>query len=165
MGIKRYFMQSVKLNNGLKMPSIGLGTYPMNGRQLVSAVRMAVELGYKRIDTASAYENEHGLGRALKRVHPRSLASNLFLTTKLSNEAQRQGDVRAALAGSLQRLGVERVDLYLLHWPQPDAFWESWRQMEEIYREGLVGAIGVCNFHTSHLDRLLEVATVIPAVN
>lgn len=157
-------MQTIRLNNGVEMPMLGLGTYPMNGPRLAWTVAKALAAGYDRFDTASAYGNERWLGRGLRMARPWRPSRPIFLTTKLSNDEQR-GDVRAALAGSLRRLGVERVDLYLLHWPQPDTFVDAWRQMEALYREGLARAIGVCNFHSHHLDRLLENAAVVPAVN
>lgn len=143
---------------------LGLGTYPMNGPRLAWTVAKARAAGYARFDTASAYGNERWLGRGLSLARPWMPSRPIFLTTKLSNDEQR-GDVRAALTGSLRRLGVAQVDLYLLHWPQPDTFLDAWRQMENLYREGLARAIGVCNFHSHHLDRLLEIAAVVPAVN
>jgi diketogulonate reductase-like aldo/keto reductase/polysaccharide pyruvyl transferase WcaK-like protein len=158
-------MPCVRLNTGADMPLVGLGTYPMRGLPLGAAVVRALRAGYRRFDTASAYGNERGLGMALKTAPWRASREPLFLTTKLSNREQREGTVRAALAGSLRRLGVPRVDLYLMHWPLPDTFTDSWRQMEELFHEGAVGAIGVCNCHPHHLDRLLRGASVVPAVN
>jgi diketogulonate reductase-like aldo/keto reductase/polysaccharide pyruvyl transferase WcaK-like protein len=157
-------METVTLNNGVAMPMVGLGTYPMNGPRLAVAVAKALAAGYERFDSASAYGNEAWLGRALALCRPLAGGRRLFLATKLGNADQR-GDVRAALQSSLRRLRVPQVDLYLLHWPQPDTYLDAWRQMERLYHEGLARAIGVCNFHPHHLDRLLEMATVVPAVN
>jgi diketogulonate reductase-like aldo/keto reductase len=158
-------MPCVRLNTGADMPLVGLGTYPMSGFPLAAAAVQALRAGYRRFDTASAYGNERGLGMALKTAPRLAVGEPLFLTTKLSNREQREGTVRAALAGSLRRLGVPRVDLYLMHWPLPDRITDCWRQMEELFHEGAVGAIGVCNCHPHHLDRLLRGASVVPAVN
>lgn len=144
---------------------LGLGTYPMNRWTLVRAVLYARSLGYVRFDTASAYQNERWLGRALKVARVLGGNRRLFVTTKLSNGDQREGDVRLALEKSMSRLGLEKPDLYLMHWPNPETYLTCWRQMEDLYREGRVGAIGVCNFHPHHLDRLLKIATVVPAIN
>lgn len=158
-------MKKVKLNNGLEMPMIGLGTFPMKRLELFKAVYCALRSGYTSFDTASAYANEAWLGISLKLLGLMGLGKSLFLTTKLSNTEQRHGDVRAALLKSLRRLKVDCVDLYLMHWPNPDTYIDCWKQMEELYDEGLVKAIGVCNFHQHHLECLLEKSTVTPAVN
>ena len=150
----------VELNNGVKMPLLGLGTWPMK-RVLYKVVPLALYAGCRSIDTSSAYGNEHYLGRAL-RLFPRK---SFFLTSKLSNSAQRTGDVRGALLKSLTALKTGYLDLYLMHWPNPETYLDCWLQMEELYKEGLVKAIGVCNFHEHHFEKLLEVATVIPMIN
>ena len=142
---------------------IGMGTFPMNRLKLALIVRKAVNVGYCSFDTAAAYGNEKWLGRGIQ-FCGRSRAE-LFITTKLSNRSQRTGDVRTALQNSMSRLGLKYLDLYLMHWPNPETYLESWKQMEALYREGLVRAIGVCNFHEHHLERLLEIADVVPAVN
>jgi diketogulonate reductase-like aldo/keto reductase len=151
------------LNNGVKLPLIGMGTYPLNGLRLAWLVRRATAMGYRGFDTASAYGNERWLGRGLRLSLKKR--EDYFVTSKLSNTEQRAGDVRRACTDSLARLGLKSLDLYLMHWPNPDTFRSCWRQMEQLYREGLVRAIGVCNFHAHHLQQLLEVASVIPAVN
>lgn len=157
-------MQYITLNNGLKMPMIGIGTYPLNGISLIKSVVNAYKSGYTNFETSAAYFNEECLGVSLELI--KSLgAQNIFVTTKLSNSAQREGNAREALLNSMRKLRVKQVDLYLMHWPYPEKYLDSWKQMEALYKEGLVKAIGVCNFHEHHLDKLSEVAEVIPAVN
>jgi diketogulonate reductase-like aldo/keto reductase len=153
----------IKLNNGVEMPFIGLGTFPMNGLNLALIIRKAVKMGYRSFDTASAYGNEKWLGRGIRICGKRR--SDLFITTKLSNHDQRIGDVKAAFQNSMLRLGMKYLDLYLMHWPNPETYLNSWKQMEALYKEGLVRAIGVSNFHRHHLERLLEIADVIPVIN
>jgi methylglyoxal/glyoxal reductase len=156
-------ISKITLNNGVEMPWVGMGTWPLNGLKLALLVRKAVRLGYRSFDLASAYGNEKWLGRGVKICSQRR--ADLFITTKLSNAEQRRGDVRTACQNSLSRLGLKYLDLYLMHWPVPGLYTSSWKQMEALYREGLVTAIGVCNFHQHHLSELLQVADVIPAVN
>ena len=153
----------ITLNNGVEMPLVGMGTWPLNGWPLAVLVRKAVKLGYRSFDLASAYGNEKWFGRGLKICWKRR--SKLFITTKLSNTDQGHGDVRVAFQNSLMKLGMKYLDLYLIHWPVPDVFVSSWKQMEVLYKEGLVRAIGVCNFHQHHLETLLNAADVVPAVN
>jgi len=156
-------MNSIRLNNGTEMPVLGMGTYPLKGFKFARLVRKAVGLGYRSFDLASAYGNERWFGRVLRFCGERR--NNLFITTKLSNRAQWVGDVRAAFQDSLKKLGIKYLDLYLMHWPVPDMYESSWKQMEVLYKEGLVRAIGVCNFHEHHLKKLLENCDVIPAIN
>ena len=145
------------------MPSLGMGTYPLNGFRLALLIRHAVKAGYRSFDTASAYHNEQWLGRGVRICgKPRV---DLFITTKLSNAAQRRGDIRAAFDKSRALLGMEYVDLYLIHWPVPDLYVSSWKQMELLHKDGLARSIGVCNCHRHHLELLLKSAQVIPAVN
>ena len=156
-------MEKIKLNNGLKIPAIGIGTFPMNRFTIFRVINQALYLGYRKIDTASAYSNESWIGRALK--FNLIKRKNVFITTKLSNSDQRIGNIDEALNKSLKKLGVKYVDLYLMHWPNPDTFIKSWIEMEKLYKKGLVKGIGVCNFHEHHLEKLLKVATVVPAIN
>ncbi|MCI5123091.1 MAG: aldo/keto reductase, partial [Candidatus Electrothrix sp. AR5] len=158
-------MINVKLNNSLTIPIIGLGTFPMKSFELFKAVYYALRSGYTHFDTASAYGNERALGFSLNALKLFGLTEQRFITTKLSNNDQKQGDVRKSLLRSMSRLNVKNVDLYLMHWPYPETYLDSWKQMEGLYQEGLVKAIGVCNFHQHHLEQLLEIATVFPAVN
>jgi diketogulonate reductase-like aldo/keto reductase len=154
---------NITLNNGVEMPWIGMGTWPLNGWRFALLVRKAVKYGYHSFDLASAYGNETWFGRGLKICGQKR--ADLFITTKLSNTDQRTKDVRTAFCNSLARLGLQYLDLYLMHWPVPDLFVSSWKQMEVLYKEGLVRAIGVCNFHQHHLEELLKTADVTPAVN
>jgi diketogulonate reductase-like aldo/keto reductase len=156
-------MNALILDNGVEMPWIGMGTYPLNGLKLALLVRKAVQLGYRSFDSASAYGNETWLGRGLRFCGVER--TQLFVTTKLSNGEQRVGNVKQALHNSLKRLGFKYADLYLMHWPNPDTYVNCWKEMEQLYRDGLVRAIGVCNFHAHHLVRLLESASIVPSVN
>lgn len=156
-------MKKIKFNNGAEMPLLGIGTWPMKGLTLLKAITYAFKSGYEKIDTASAYGNERWLGLSLKLNFKRR--KDIFITTKLSNSSQRKGDIRGAVNDSLKRLGVKYVDLYLMHWPNPDTFIESWKEMEKLYEEGLVKSIGVCNFHEHHLEELLKEAKIIPVIN
>ncbi|GAI76601.1 unnamed protein product [marine sediment metagenome] len=156
-------MDNITLNNGVEMPLVGMGTYPLKGLKLARLVRKAVKLEYCSFDLAPAYGNEKWFGRGLRFCGKHR--KELFVTTKLSNRAQREGDVREAFQDSLKKLGIKYLDLYLMHWPVPDLYASSWKQMEVLYKEGLVRAIGVCNFHQHHLKKLLDIADIIPAVN
>lgn len=156
-------MNNITLNNGIEMPLVGMGTFPLKGLKLALLVRKAVKLGYCSFDLASAYGNEKWFGHGMKFCGKHR--SELFITTKLSNTDQRCGDIRYAFQNSLTRLGIKYLDLYLMHWPVPNLYLLSWKQMEVLYKEGLVRAIGVCNFHQHHLKNLLDIADVIPAVN
>ena len=157
-------MKYLRLNNNLEMPIIGIGTFPLKGVSLIKTVLNAYRCGYTSIDTSAAYFNEECLGVAIKRIISFG-ETPPFITTKLSNTSQRESNVREGFLNSLKRLGLKKIDLYLMHWPYPEKYLESWVQMENLYKEGLIGAIGVCNFHQHHLERLLEVAEVVPAIN
>lgn len=157
-------MQYVTLNNSIKMPIIGIGTYPLNGFSLIRTIVNAYLAGYMSFETSAAYFNEKSLGISLKIIKLLG-AKDIFITTKLNNTAQRNGNIREALLSSMKKLGVKKIDLYLMHWPYPEKYLDSWKEMELLYKEGLVKAIGVCNFHEHHLEKLLEIAEVIPAVN
>lgn len=154
---------TITLNDGNQIPQLGFGTWQISPEDVVGSVRTALETGYRHIDTAAIYGNEEGVGRAItEQGLPRQ---DLFVTTKLWNE--RHGDARAALGESLERLGLDHVDLFLIHWPVPtqDRYLEAWQAMEELQREGLTRSIGVSNFEPEHLQRLFDEATVRPAVN
>jgi len=154
----------VDLNNGFCYPQMGAGTFPLKGYSLLKAMYYAYKNGCISFDTSPAYGNERWIGIGVK-VLKLLGAKRIYVTTKLSNSAQRSGDVRGEFNSSLKRLGVTYIDLYLMHWPNPETYVEAWLEMEKIYKEGHAGAIGVCNFHEHHLDKILEVATVVPAVN
>ena len=144
---------SVVLNNGVRMPWFGLGVWQMEPRETESHVKTAVRLGYRSIDTAKIYQNEHAVGRAVRTCGvPRD---QLFVTTKVWNDDMRAGRVEDAFDEALQRLGLDYVDLFLLHWPVPGKRLESWRALERIHSEGRARAIGVSNFMVHHLDELI----------
>ncbi|UOQ86684.1 aldo/keto reductase [Gracilibacillus salinarum] len=153
-----------KLNNGTEIPAIGLGVYKAEaGEEVYQAVKSALELGYRHIDTASLYGNEEGVGQAIKDSDvPRE---EIFVTTKVWNDEQGYEKTKAAFTHSLERLQMDYVDLYLVHWPVPGKFKETYQALEEIYRDGKAKAIGVSNFEPHHLEELLETAEVKPVVN
>lgn len=155
---------TVRLASGAKMPLLGLGTYrAAEGPAVERAVTTALRLGYRSIDTASLYGNEASIGRALRTGGvPRT---EVFLATKVWNDEQGYSDTLQALRRSLDRLGTDYVDLYLVHWPVPRYIAQTWRAMEELHRTGKAKAIGVCNFFVHHLDALAEFAEVAPMVN
>jgi diketogulonate reductase-like aldo/keto reductase len=152
------------LNNGLEMPWLGFGVFKISdGQEVEQAVRYALKVGYRSIDTATVYRNERGVGKAIRESGiPRE---DIFLTTKVWNNDQREKRTLAAFEQSLQRLGTEYVDLYLVHWPVKDCYQETWRVMEEIYQSGRAKAIGVSNFMIHHLKDILSDSQIVPAVN
>lgn len=155
---------TVTLNNGVEIPQLGFGLFNVaSGAEVEEAVSTALEIGYRHIDTATIYRNEEGVGRAV--AASGIDRTQLFITTKLWNDAQGYEATIEALDASLGRLGMDYVDLYLVHWPKPDLTSDTWRAMEELYAAGTARAIGISNFFTHHLDQLLEVATVTPAIN
>ena len=152
----------VTLNNGVEMPIFGLGVYKSEG-DTVPAVQAAIKNGYRLIDTAAFYFNEKEVGEAVRTCGvPRE---ELFVTTKLWNDMQREGRQREAFESSLKELGLEYVDLYLIHWPVPEKIHETWKILEKLYEEGLVKAIGVSNFLEHHLEKLSVKANIAPAVD
>lgn len=158
--------ESVTLANGTKMPLLGLGTWQSaEGQTVKQAVRWAIEAGYRHIDTAAIYQNERGVGEA---VRESGIArGELFITTKAWNDAQRAGKdaVRRAFDDSLAKLNMDYVDLYLVHWPVKGRYIETWQVMEEIYASGRARAIGVSNFMVHHLKDLLPHCKIKPMVN
>lgn len=155
----------IELNDGHRIPQIGLGTWPLDDKQVAAAVVEAVEAGYRHIDTAVRYGNETGVGNG---VRSSGLdRSELFITTKLDGEFQGQDRAVAGLDGSLKRLGLDYVDLLLIHWPLPrrDEFISTWKTFERLQADGKVRSIGVSNFKPAHLERLITACDVVPAVN
>ena len=155
----------IELNDGHRIPQIGLGTWPLDDTQAAAAVVQAVEAGYRHIDTAVKYGNETGVGDG---VRASGLdRSELFITTKLDGEFQGQDRAVAGLEGALKRLGLDYVDLLLIHWPLPrrDEFISTWKTFERLQAEGKVRSIGVSNFKPAHLERLMDACDVVPAVN
>jgi diketogulonate reductase-like aldo/keto reductase len=161
----RFTLQStVKLNNGITMPLLGLGVYLMRpGKVTYEAVKTALEIGYRLVDTASIYRNEEDVGRAVRDSNiPRE---EVFITTKLWNDDHGYDRALRAFDASLKRLGVGFIDLYLIHFPVLDLRKESWRALEKILESGRVRAIGVSNYTVRHLRDLLGRSGTIPAVN
>lgn len=156
---------SVVLNNGLKVPQLGFGVFKIAPDETFAAVSEALGLGYRHIDTAAMYGNERGVGEAIRRSGlPRD---EVFVTTKLRTARYRREDVAAGFEQSLAELGLDFVDLYLVHWPLPTVcdFVDTWRGVEDVYRTGRARAIGVSNFEPDHLTRVLSETETIPAVN
>jgi 2,5-diketo-D-gluconate reductase A len=156
---------TVTLPHGATMPQLGLGTWPMSSAEAERAVPTAIEAGYRLVDTAYAYGNEDGVGKGLRAGGvPRE---ELFVTTKLNAEWHGVREVREAFVDSTRKLGVEYLDLYLIHWPNPrqDRYVDAWRGLCRLLDEELVRAIGVSNFKPAHLERLLESTGVAPDVN
>jgi 2,5-diketo-D-gluconate reductase A len=156
---------TIPMNTGAAVPQLGLGTARVTGQdEIRRIVATAFEVGYRHVDTAASYDNEVGVGRGLADSGlPRD---EYFVTTKLRG-AQQGGDTQKALEESLERLGLDHVDLFLIHWPLPriDRYVESWNVMEELAADGLTRAIGVSNFLPEHLDRLAAASSTVPAVN
>ena len=167
-------MKSYNLNNGVSIPVLGFGTWKAeNGEVAYQAVLEALKAGYRHIDTAAIYKNEESVGRAIRDSGiPRQ---EIFVTTKLWNTNHSYDEARQAFEESMEKLGLDYLDLYLIHWPNPKPLRENgewktrnaevWRAMEDLYQEGKIRAIGVSNFLPHHLDTLLETARIIPAVN
>lgn len=155
----------IELNDGHRIPQIGLGTWPLDDKQVAAAVVDAVEAGYRHIDTAVKYGNEKGVGNGIRSSGLDR--SGLFVTTKLDGEFQGQDRAVAGLDGSLKRLGLDYVDLLLIHWPLPrrDEFISTWKTFERLQADGKARSIGVSNFKPAHLERLMSATDVVPAVN
>ncbi|MEU3497526.1 aldo/keto reductase [Kitasatospora cineracea] len=156
---------TVTLNNGIEMPQLGFGVFQVPDEETTAAVATALEAGYRSIDTAAVYGNERGVGKALAASGlPRG---ELFVTTKLWNADQGHDATLRAFDASLDRLGLEYVDLYLIHWPTParDLYADSWRAIGKLAAEGRIRAAGVSNFRPAHLTRLIEAGGLVPAVN
>ena len=156
----------VTLNNGKKMPLFGLGVYQSPRNETVSAVKQAISQGYRLIDTAAIYENEREVGQAIKESGVKR--EELFITTKLWLTDFGFDEAFKAYDASLKKLGLDYVDLYLLHWPMP-MHWEvtldAWNALIALYNQGRIGSIGVSNFEPEMIERLIEAGSVVPAVN
>jgi 2,5-diketo-D-gluconate reductase A len=155
----------IRLNNGVEIPQFGFGVFQIEPGEVVTAVRTALDAGYRHIDTAQMYGNEEGVGQAIRESGvPRE---ELFVTTKLDNDRHGHDEAATALDESLRRLGLDHVDLYLIHWPRPaqDRYVDTWRGFEKLAAEGRARAIGVSNFQIPHLERLAAETGTVPAVN
>lgn len=152
------------LNNGVKMPWFGLGVFKVEeGPELVNAVKTAIQHGYRSIDTAAIYENEEGVGQGIKESG--IVREDLFVTSKVWNADLGYESTLAAYQTSLDKLGLDYLDLYLIHWPVAGKYKEAWRALETLYKEGRVRAIGVSNFQVHHLEDLMKDAEIKPMVN
>ncbi len=156
---------TLELNNGVRIPQLGFGVFPIPPEETAQAVRTALETGYRHIDTAQMYRNEAGVGAGI--AESGCAREDVFVTTKLANDAHGHDNAITALEGSLRRFGFDYVDLYLIHWPLPhkDNYVRTWLGFEDILRAGKARAIGVSNFQPAHLDRLAEETGTVPAVN
>lgn len=155
---------TVELRNGSKMPYLGLGVYLADdGQEVINAVKWAIEAGYRHVDTAAAYENEEGVGQGISESG--IARDSIWVTSKVWNSDQGYDNTLKACQDSLDRLGMEYLDLYLIHWPVEGLYKETWKAMERLYQDGKVRAIGVSNFLEHHLRDLLDTAEVAPMVN
>ncbi|SEC82096.1 aldo/keto reductase [Streptomyces melanosporofaciens] len=155
----------ITLNNGVRMPQLGFGVWQIPDDEAQVAVRTALDAGYRSIDTAAIYGNEEGTGKGL--AASGIARDELFVTTKLQNADQGYDSTLRAFDASLTRLGLEYVDLYLIHWPLPgvDKYVDTWKAFEKIYSEGRAKAIGLSNFHAAHTQRLLSETSITPVID
>ena len=158
---------TVRLNNGVEIPQLGFGVFLVKPEECVEAVTQALEVGYRHIDTAQMYGNEKEVGEAIAASGiPRD---ELYITSKLDNAHHRPDDARRTFEESLDRLGLERIDLFLIHWPLPTRYdgdyVSTWHTLAEFVQEGRARSVGVSNFQPAHLDRIIEETGVTPAVN
>lgn len=156
----------ITLSNGIVIPQLGLGVLKMtDGEEVESSVLKALEVGYRAIDTAAGYGNEAGVGSALKKSGLKR--DEYFITTKLANVDQGYDSTLKAFDKSLELLGLDYLDLYLIHWPQPmyDQYVDCWKAFEKIYADKRVRAIGICNFEPVHLEKLFNETSIVPVIN
>ena len=157
-------MEYQELNNGVKIPVVGLGVFRMNNeKETYNSVRKAIELGYRHIDTAMIYENESFVGKAIRESGVNR--EDIFVTTKLWNEDIVNGNAQKAFEASLKKLGLDYVDLYLVHWPIKDKYVSVWKEMEKIAQTGKARAVGVSNYLETHLQEIIDLHSLVPAVN
>ncbi|MGF0468139.1 aldo/keto reductase [Lysinibacillus fusiformis] len=162
-------MGTVTLNNGLKMPLVGYGVFRVpEGEDLAEAVKTAIAKGYRSIDTAQVYRNEESVGRGIRAAIEEGLVTReeLFITSKVWNDGLSYEETLAAYDSSLEKIGLDYLDLYLVHWPGIDTnYLDVYKALEKIYQDGRVRSIGVSNFHVHHLEYLLKETTVVPVIN
>jgi 2,5-diketo-D-gluconate reductase A len=156
---------SLTFNNGVEIPQVGFGVFLVPSEETKAAVSSALETGYRHIDTAKIYGNEEAVGEAI--AESSVAREDIFVTTKCWNDDQGYDAARKAFDASMQRLGLDYLDLYLIHWPVPsqDRYVETWKAFESLYSEGRVRAIGVSNFQPAHLRRLFDETDIVPAIN
>ncbi|MCM3747632.1 aldo/keto reductase [Paenibacillus pasadenensis] len=155
---------TVELHNGVQMPRFGLGVWQVTEEGVVEqAVMSAIKAGYRSIDTAKIYGNEDGVGRGIR--DSGISRDELFITTKVWNADMGYESTLQAFQASLDKLGLDKLDLYLIHWPVEGKIKDTWRAMEKLYKDGRVSAIGVCNFHIHHLKELMQDAEIKPMLN
>ena len=154
-----------ELNDGSTLPAIGFGTYPLKGEDGVAAITSALEIGYRLLDTAVNYENETEVGEALRRSG--LSRDEVQVTSKLPGRHHAYDEARASVHESLERLGLDHLELHLIHWPNPsvDLYVEAWQALVDLRKEGLIRSIGVSNFTEAHLLRIIEATDVTPVVN
>jgi diketogulonate reductase-like aldo/keto reductase len=156
------------LHNGVEMPWLGLGVFRVKeGQELIDAVKIAIKSGYRSVDTAAIYGNEVGVGQGIQEaMKQQNIArEDLFITSKVWNADLGYESAIAAYEESLKKLGLEYLDLYLIHWPVEGKYTEAWRALETLYKEGRVKAIGVSNFHIHHLETLMKDAEIKPMID
>jgi len=156
---------TVTFNNGVDIPQVGYGVFKVPPAETKAAVTSALEVGYRHIDTAKLYDNEEAVGEAI--AESGINRDDLFVTTKVWNDDQGRDRTLRAFDASMKRLGLDHLDLYLIHWPYPgqDTYVETWQTLEELYADGRVRSIGVSNFQPAHLQRLLDETDTVPAIN
>lgn len=156
--------ERVLLHNGVEIPQLGFGVFKVEeGSQTVDSVKKALAVGYRSIDTAKVYENETGVGQAIRESGIER--EKLFVTSKVWNTDQGYESTLAAFEASLKRLQMDYLDLYLIHWPGKDKYIDTWHALEKLYKDGRVRAIGVSNFHIHHLENLLANSEIKPVIN
>ncbi|WP_026174156.1 aldo/keto reductase [Effusibacillus pohliae] len=160
----KYISDCTVLHNGVEMPWLGLGVWRVKeGQEVESAVRWAIEAGYRSIDTAAIYGNEVGVGRAIRDAGVRR--EDLFITTKVWNADQGYESTLQAFEQSRKKLGLDYIDLYLIHWPVKGKYKATWKALEKLYKDGFVRAIGVSNFQIHHLQDVMADCEIKPMVN
>lgn len=166
--VAKHLQDTTTLHNGVKMPWFGLGVYKVaEGSEVVEAVKKAIQHGYRSIDTAAFYENESGVGQGIREAMKETGISReeIFVTSKVWNTDLGYDSTLTAFETSMEKLGFEYLDLYLIHWPVKDKYKPSWKALEKIYKEGRVKAIGVSNFQIHHLEDIMNDAEIKPMVN
>ncbi|HWI48441.1 MAG TPA: aldo/keto reductase, partial [Rummeliibacillus sp.] len=165
--MNKQLKQTTTLNNGVEMPRLGLGVFQVPDEQTAEMVYTAIKNGYYSIDTAAIYGNEAGVGAGIQRALQEGIVTReeLFITSKVWNNSLSFDDTLVAFEKSLQKLQLDYLDLYLIHWPGHSQFEQPWKAMEALYTGGKIKAIGVCNFEIEHLEQLNTFAKITPAIN